>query len=67
METDCRNHCWPFWLVEETHWLSEMVREWQTQVLDVSELLVEEKQIWIWRMLSLVAGDLETAYQEEKG
>lgn len=53
--------------MEETHWLSEMVREWQTQVLDVSELLVEEKQIWIWRMLSLVAGDLETAYQEEKG
>lgn len=57
--TDCLNHCWLFWLVAETHWLSEMVRGRQMQGPDVSELLVEGTQIWTWRMLSSWAGDLE--------
>lgn len=42
-----------------THWQSETVRGRQTQGRDVSELLVEEKQIWIWRTLSSLAGGSE--------
>lgn len=46
-------------LVVENHWLSESVRGKQKLALHVFELLVEGKQIWIWRMLFLSAGRLE--------
>lgn len=42
-----------------THWQSETERGRQMPGLDVSELLVEEKQIWIWRTLSSLAGGSE--------
>lgn len=65
MGTDCQNHCWPFWLVVGTHWQSESVRGRQMQGLDVSELLVEGKQILIWKTLSSWAGGLERVCGEE--
>lgn len=37
------------------------------QGLDVSELLVEGKQIWIWRVLASWAGDSEMVCEEDKG
>lgn len=52
MGTDFQKHCWPFWQVVVTHWQSETVMVRQMQGLDVSELLVEETQILIWKMLS---------------
>lgn len=56
---DCPNHCWAFWRVVGTHWLSGMVKGKPMQGLHVSEALVEGKQIW--RMLFSEAGDSEMA------
>lgn len=51
LEIDFQNRCWLSWLVVEMHWQSETVRGRRMLESDVSELLVQGKQIW--RMLFL--------------
>lgn len=46
LEIDFQNRCWLSWLVVETHWQSETGRGRRMLESDVSELLVQGKQIW---------------------